>query len=439
MTITDACYTVSVEMINIWKERQKSKNLIERKNLSDNIKRLHKRYYDLIKNSNRSTDVEKRKRSEFMKDVKPIWNIECKQKAKRAKLSKKDSVPVSDHHSQHSASLGSKSDPNFSPEQPARKQPKQFRMSQHLAAALDRSKVSDRDASRIIFALADACSIEPSNVNASSANIRRNRIKMRKQTAEEVRTKFVQDNSQAIFVLHWDGKRLPNTTSSETDYTQIDRLAIILSFGKEMKMLAVPKLTDGKSKTQFNAIKDTINNWGVRDCIKAICFDNTNVNTGEREGTCLKLRQELEGNILTFSCRLHMLEIVLSKVYSIAMDDDPKSPNITLFLQFKKQWETINPRIYEPCINDNIVDSAFDDDERRELLEFLQEQLLIQKPERHDYIELVQLSIMFLGGGRNIFNLRKPGAVHRARFMMRAIIALKMCLLRGQLNMPGKF
>lgn len=109
-------------------------------------------------------------------------------------------------------------------------------MTKHLAAALDRSKVSDRDASRIIFAAADAFNIDPSNVSASVENVRRNRIKKRKETAEEVRAKFAQDNANATFVLHWDGKRLRNTTATETDTastdTQVDRLAIILSFGK---------------------------------------------------------------------------------------------------------------------------------------------------------------------------------------------------------------
>lgn len=206
-----------------------------------------------------------------------------------------------------------------------------------------------------------------------------------------------------------------------------------------MKLLAVPKLIDGKSKTQFNAIKDTIDQWGVEDRIKALSFDNTNVNTGERAGTCQQLRQELEGDILSLSCRLHIFEIVLSNVYSKAMNDDPKSPNITLFVQFKKQWETINPQLFEPGINENIGYSAFDGVERTELLDFLREQLLIQKPDHHDYIELLELSILFLEEGSRIFKVRKPGAVHRARFMMRAIIALKMCLLRDQLKMPGNF
>ncbi len=56
---------------------------------------------------------------------------------------------------------------------------------------------------------------------------------------------------------------------------------------------------------------------------------------------------------------------------------------------------------------------------------------------RADYKELLELTIFFLGGDVT-FKLRKPGALHHARFMSKAIYFLKMCLLSTRLELTDK-
>lgn len=58
---------------------------------------------------------------------------------------------------------------------------------------------------------------------------------------------------------------------------------------------------------------------------------------------------------------------------------------------------------------------------------------------RDAYREMVELSLIYLGGdSENKLKIRPPGAMHQARWMARAIYALKMCLLQDQLKISVK-
>jgi hypothetical protein len=77
-------------------------------------------------------------------------------------------------------------------------------------------------------------------------------------------------------------------------------------------------------------------------------------------------------------------------------------------------------------------EESFSFQQGRKVLDWGQSHLASQSFPREDYRELIELTVIFLGGtlpaGRN-FQFRKPGAHHRARFMHIAIYALKMQML----------
>lgn len=60
--------------------------------------------------------------------------------------------------------------------------------------------------------------------------------------------------------------------------------------------------------------------------------------------------------------------------------------------------------------------------------------ILERKHPCDDNKELAQLSITCLGGVVQKISFRRPGALHRARWMARIIYALKMVLFRDQLG-----
>ena len=58
---------------------------------------------------------------------------------------------------------------------------------------------------------------------------------------------------------------------------------------------------------------------------------------------------------------------------------------------------------------------------------------------RDDYRELIELSIIFLGGDKEkTLKIRPPGAMHQAQWMARAVYSFKICLLRSHFKISMK-
>ncbi len=56
---------------------------------------------------------------------------------------------------------------------------------------------------------------------------------------------------------------------------------------------------------------------------------------------------------------------------------------------------------------------------------------------RADYLELLELSLVFLDDETAKVKFRKPGPMHSARWMAKAIYGLKMALFRDQLDLDA--
>jgi len=91
------------------------------------------------------------------------------------------------------------------PSQPKRSRPTNF-VSPGLAAALDRTKVSDRNAAYIIAAAAESLGHSSSALAINKETIRRSRRNHRERAAKEIRATF---DPSCPLTVHWDGKMLP--------------------------------------------------------------------------------------------------------------------------------------------------------------------------------------------------------------------------------------
>lgn len=148
-------------------------------------------------------------------------------------------------------------------------------MTAKLSSALDRCKISDRDAVHIIIAVAEALKVEVSDLVVNRSSIKRYREKSRMILANTIRNTFSTSELNAI-VVHWDGKLLPDLTRKQT----VDRLPIVITNNGSEQLLGVPKLSQGTSKSQAEAIYQYLAEWGLMDHVKAMCFDTTASNTG---------------------------------------------------------------------------------------------------------------------------------------------------------------
>nr|CAH7719255.1 unnamed protein product [Callosobruchus chinensis] len=255
------------------------------------------------------------------------------------------------------------------------------------------------------------------------------RTEKRKERAEAIKVDF-QNDVPDVVTVQWDGKLLPALDARKS---KEERLPILITHGNKEQLLVDPKLENSSGKEQAQAVWNAILSWNLEDKVQIFCCDTTSSNTGRINGACVLLEQKLERDILVFGCRHHMYELVLKSVFELKMKQVTSSPDIPLFKNFRENWNSIDPSKIE-CYRGKI-ESFLNADEIEKLADLYRSELngVIA---RHDYRELIELSIIFLGGDeKKQFKVRPPGAMHQARWMAKAIYSLKMALLISQINL----
>lgn len=102
--------------------------------------------------------------------------------------------------------------------------------------------------------------------------------------------------------------------SSITGEEMVERLPIKITCGNIDQLLGVP-ITDGTGSSAVICVNTQLQEWNIKsDEIEGCCFDTTSVNTG-RYGAGVLLEQMLGKELLLFSCRHHIKELVLKVVY----------------------------------------------------------------------------------------------------------------------------
>ncbi|KAG7166435.1 hypothetical protein Hamer_G005536, partial [Homarus americanus] len=172
------------------------------------------------------------------------------------------------------------------------------------------------------------------------STIRRYRASGRKQAAETDRKSFSPDEP---LLLHWDGKLLPDVQN-----TIASRIAIVVTFNGQEKLLGVPKKERETGEAQAEACLEAIKSWNVEKLVKGLVFDTTASNTGLHRGACVRIEDELEQELVWIACRHHVLEIMLSDVFSLICGSTG-SPETILFKRFKKQWRSISLNDFIPA------------------------------------------------------------------------------------------
>ena len=274
-----------------------------------------------------------------------------------------------------------------------------------VSAALDRTNTSDRKAAHILSAMASTRQFQHNveELIISPSTIRRARMKHRAAFAAEVKATF---DPTVRLVLHWDGKIMDDF--SDPGRERVERLPILVSGKNVVKLLAVPKLRDGTAVTTAQEVVKTIDEWGLRNRIKGLCFDTTASNTGVKGGVCLKIENEIGWELLNLACRHHSAKIMLEKVFSL--HDISKSPNIEIFSHFKDYWPRIDQTAFSTATEDENM-KALIEPWKNSIIAFAVSQLNEFQP-RDDYRELLELTLIFLGAipPRGI-HFQYPGAL----------------------------
>ncbi|KAK2720673.1 hypothetical protein QYM36_004529 [Artemia franciscana] len=274
-----------------------------------------------------------------------------------------------------------------------------------LAAAVDRTKVSDRKA---VFVIAETAKSLGMTIDQLALN---------------------RDSSDVPLVVHWDGKLIPDLIGKE----KVDCLPVLVSGKEVLQLLTVAKLPSRTGEAQASAVFGAIEDWGIPGNIRAMCFDTTSSNTGRISGACVLLEQKLGKELLSLACRHHIMELVIGAVFQVCMGST-SSPEVPLFKRFQDYWRFIDTDKYETGIAaDDVVRLV--DDIKQSTIDFANKHLEQSQP-RDDYKEFLELVLIFLGAtpARGV-RFMSPGVMHHARWMSKVIYSLKIWMFKAQFRL----
>jgi hypothetical protein len=296
---------------------------------------------------------------------------------------------------------------------------------------LDRTKMTDRKAVLMVAETAKSLGQDVQGLALNRSTVRRRRQAHRALISSRLREEFQADATIPL-VVHWDGKMLRDLTGNET----IDRLPVLVSGIGISQLLVAAKLQSSTGQAQAAAVYGALNNWGIKDRVRAMSFDTTSSNTGLANGACVLLEKMLGINLLSLACRHHIFELVIGAVFKECMGSS-QAPQVLMFKRFQSRWQAIDQTNYATGMDDEEV-AALLLDVREDLLQFAECQLRNAQP-RDDYREFLELSMIFLGGvpPRGI-RFIAPGAMHHARWMSKVLYSLKIWMFRSQFHLRPK-
>lgn len=278
-----------------------------------------------------------------------------------------------------------------------------------------------------------------SKFSLSYASCDRYKRKMNYQMAEIIKENWT---PPLIYNIHWDSKLVPEFTDK---YKRLDIMPVLVSCGSETKLLGVPSFSPEDERSIGSIIGDVTHNllceWNCSvDGAASMVFDTTSTNTGLWSGGCVELQRRLNKPLLWCACRKHIGELIVGGVFESLQIETSRSPEISMFKNFRTYFSHISQDnlSFPPYLNEFDCPSSNGMDLLNELqtdATDLATQLLTKSDSndipREDYRELLQLLLFSFQSPlpHMSFKFKKPGAIHKARWMAKVIYAVKLSLL----------
>lgn len=324
-------------------------------------------------------------------------------------------------------------DPDYVPENNQR--PKKIRgikkkcISKATSAVLDRTNISHRKAAMIINTFLVNANANPKSFSTSASTLYRHRKLLRETHFNVSKENFV---NQENLVVHLDGKKLPIIDGSNE---KEERIAVTVTGKDKEKLLAVPALNESSAENIAAIVNETVLEWNLTNSVVGLSFDTASVNTGKKNGTCIRLQRKLKKKLLWLACRHHTSEIICSDVYKTLFSNTPSSaPYPELFKTFKQAWKHLDKKNIKKC-DDKSLNCKKLKAKKKEVIDFILKYLNSKHKNkiRADYLELLELTLIYFGvTPPNGIKLKAPGAFSNARWMSKAIYVLKIYLFRHQ-------
>ena len=211
-------------------------------------------------------------------------------------------------------------------------------------------------------------------------------------------------------MLHWDSKTLKKLQHSGENG---DWFAVVLTALHSDKEILVDLINlsecegEAGSEREAKAIYARLMELGIDPkSIVRFVFDTTATNSGLLNGVVVRLQKLLKQEYLQLACRHHVLELVSGASCSLVYHDNDKpttkkgktkrgteSPEEPIFKAFAAAWKDVDKSDYQTFTPSCREQGDMCQSTIVFLLQWLNDESL-----RHDYKELVELAILFLGG-----------------------------------------
>ena len=186
---------------------------------------------------------------------------------------------------------------------------------------------------------------DPTAVNLSYAQTYMYRAEAIRSIADEIKRSW---KPSQILTVHWDGKLMKSLqVAGETQ----ERLPVLVSGIHGVKLLGVPIVEGAKGEKVGPLIAmatvNLLNEWNCSNNVKAMVFDTTSSNTGKLTAACISIQNRLERELLWLPCKHHIGERILHHCWQTLEIEPSTSPEISLFVKFKKAYARIQYTKYQ--------------------------------------------------------------------------------------------
>lgn len=211
-----------------------------------------------------------------------------------------------------------------------------------MSSVLDRTGISAPKFTLLCAAMAGAVGENIMESTLSTSTCYRRRKIHRDMIVTIIKDDFI-SSSKSNLVLHWDGKKLQDTTNDDIALSKkkVERLAVVVSGIEVQKIITIAKTEDGSGVVTADAVYEHVADWNLLDAIIDICTDTTPANTGTTNGSVVLYQQLVNRNLLYFACRHHVDELTIGGVFT-GLFGGTTGPSPELFEAFKSDWHHVN-------------------------------------------------------------------------------------------------
>jgi hypothetical protein len=306
-----------------------------------------------------------------------------------------------------------------------------------LVALATRLKMTPTQQSAYTEALISEAGGDVSKVSTSYATTDKSRRCVGQKIALACREQWVVPK---LATLHWDSKQMRALSNNNV---MEERLAVLVGNANEMKFLGVPSYPPGSDRKAGDIIADLtvdlLRSWNCTDSIINMAFDTTASNTGHVTAACVSIQMQIGRALLWSGCQHHVGEVILTHVFESLKIEVSKSPDVTLFTRFRKNFERLEThrsasqrlsRFDATKFNENV--KPFIDKCREHVIQIATSESSFR---RDDYKEFAELCLVYLDGevAEQNVTFKRPGALHKARWMAKLIYSIKICLFEQQI------